>query len=1247
MQSHNHTIDYTPGNSDLVVCLKVKTFDSWCRDGNFFLQITGCDGTMVQFMPALGLDEEANVAEGAEGNDTLVELEYMRWKAALSVATSKSVLDERRWFLRSSTLPKPWERLVGKMYRAKMNGVTPVAVKHINVSEHAESVRVDQEKYIQFLNETLIACTAQGPSLLQFYGIFWGAAGASGAPHDYYVVTELCVGGNLRSALYDDASSPTATSPTTATAPTFPPFSSSASSASFKSAAATTAAAALAARVAKPRLSNAKIQQILMEILAGVAYMHDNNVVHRDLRPEHILLQVPLDAIDRIQPGIVKIADHAKSKVMSDTTLGSGVLLMQEMDPTFFVYQAPETLGPAVPGTRTCLFTPKCDVYAVGIIACEMWERRFPWSSTSMNVTPGTLKGMIETGARQVISSDCPAGLQTLIMSCWQQDQHKRISSADALKLSRKPVLLAPFECESWSDIVEAIESKFWCLTQQLRARISAAIKAMGDTKLSPSEKQQLGEHNIEIVLAMAALDASADDTPVENLITYLEALHFFTANAPAEAYKAVFAKAENAELIAGMLQVMQEGAAINLHVVEICHRIVRFAPDCEFWQRFVQDCVALAELHVEDKAPVLHACLSFFASNMVQPALRHTILSSGAAYIAMDVAASCPDDIPLQTTCASLLLEASAEAQHRAGILANLSSILNVMETHDEEIVLLTRWMSVLKHATSNPLGAFEIIRAAGLPVVIKGVRRHSNNVPFLLEAMIVLQNIGAEPMHVEDLADSNVPLVTVMILGKMQNEPEVATACCSILASIFTSPPLRGLIKSTPLLQLVIETMRMHPQNGKVLAAAMLLVARLTQNEPHYIRQALDDNSQGVFVKSLWNFRAAIDVVRPGLTVFGILAIEFSERTRMVEQDVPRLVVDSMRHFNEDVSVQVEALTTLCVLANDKSCRTAIKDAGGIATTLVAVTKHRGHDQMMQLALEVLLQLVMDPSTRRFVREAKIVSVLADILRLESGRARLIMLSVSMLAVLAHHENIAEEFVAEKLKPTIEGLMLAFKGNAALQHDGQAAIQKTMPVVETKRIANPFKVVIVGKLNVGKTSLLQRACTNTFSPHSQSTIGVHIDYAKIEFPSQNVTLQVYDTAGEERFRALTKSFYRGAHGAILVYDTTREDSLDELSSFAQDIKAAVPHDVQLLVLGTKTDLKESQEVEQKDARKFAKSVGARHFPVSALQNIGVHKAFKDLTERLLRRWPAGPPSDPNIVVMKTLKLQQDNGCC
>jgi hypothetical protein len=154
-------------------------------------------------------------------------------------------------------------------------------------------------------------------------------------------------------------------------------------------------------------------------------------------------------------------------------------------------------------------------------------------------------------------------------------------------------------------------------------------------------------------------------------------------------------------------------------------------------------------------------------------------------------------------------------------------------------------------------------------------------------------------------------------------------------------------------------------------------------------YVRTALDDTSQGIFVKSTLTFRDRVDVVSPGLRIFANLAVEYSERSRMLEQEVPRLVVDSMRHFNEDPSVsgalarcsptvltitcrrlwktvgfeiadsskllalkplarnsltqvQLEALVALCVLANDKGCRAAMVEAGAIATTLLAVQRY-----------------------------------------------------------------------------------------------------------------------------------------------------------------------------------------------------------------------------------------------------------------------------------------------------------------
>jgi hypothetical protein len=172
---------YGPASSEPVVALRVKSYQSWCRNDQYFIQIMGHDGTMVQFMPVAdtdagedgsgedGLDEDAGGGGkgGSGGSDDGdgVQLEFIRWKNVLSAAASLHILDEKRWYLRSSTLPRPWEAMGdpgGGCFRAKLNGVTPVAVKHFRIAEPAAPSVADQDLYSRFLNETIISCTTQG-----------------------------------------------------------------------------------------------------------------------------------------------------------------------------------------------------------------------------------------------------------------------------------------------------------------------------------------------------------------------------------------------------------------------------------------------------------------------------------------------------------------------------------------------------------------------------------------------------------------------------------------------------------------------------------------------------------------------------------------------------------------------------------------------------------------------------------------------------------------------------------------------------------------------------------------------------------------------------------------------------------------------------------------------------------------------------------------------------------------------------
>lgn len=134
-------------------------------------------------------------------------------------------------------------------------------------------------------------------------------------------------------------------------------------------------------------------------------------------------------------------------------------------------------------------------------------------------------------------------------------------------------------------------------------------------------------------------------------------------------------------------------------------------------------------------------------------------------------------------------------------------------------------------------------------------------------------------------------------------------------------------------------------------------------------------------------------------------------------------------------------------------------------------------------------------------------------------------------------------------------------------------------------------------------------------------------------------------------RFSALIlsrRSDSCGAYQAILVYDITRPDSFDELQRYYEELKTTIDYPIQLMVVGTKADLKDKRCVDAAQARKVARAIGTKHFLVSSTQNTGVHGAFRELTEMLLLKWPNGPPSHGDTITLKNEKpvIQPSESC-
>merc|ERR1712164_51540 len=114
-------------------------------------------------------------------------------------------------------------------------------------------------------------------------------------------------------------------------------------------------------------------------------------------------------------------------------------------------------------------------------------------------------------------------------------------------------------------------------------------------------------------------------------------------------------------------------------------------------------------------------------------------------------------------------------------------------------------------------------------------------------------------------------------------------------------------------------------------------------------------------------------------------------------------------------------------------------------------------------------------------------------------------------------------------------------------------------------------FKLLLIGDSGVGKSCLLLRFADDTYSESYISTIGVDFKIRTIEHDGKTIKLQIWDTAGQERFRTITSSYYRGAHGIIVVYDVTDQDSFDNVARWITEIERFAGQDVNKMMVGNK----------------------------------------------------------------------------
>lgn len=161
-------------------------------------------------------------------------------------------------------------------------------------------------------------------------------------------------------------------------------------------------------------------------------------------------------------------------------------------------------------------------------------------------------------------------------------------------------------------------------------------------------------------------------------------------------------------------------------------------------------------------------------------------------------------------------------------------------------------------------------------------------------------------------------------------------------------------------------------------------------------------------------------------------------------------------------------------------------------------------------------------------------------------------------------------------------------------------------------------FKIVLVGDSGVGKTNLLLRYLKNEFNTQTKATVGVEFGNTKVQIDNALIKAQIWDTAGQERYRAITSAYYKGAHGALIVYDITRKDSFDSVEKWLSDLKNNGEEKMVIMAIGNKCDMVNERVISTQDGEAKAQRNNIAFLETSALNATNVAKAFDELIQKL-----------------------------